>query len=184
MRLARPIAITATMFTALLAPSTNVSHAASTLRIEQFAPLPCSVACPHWDAAMAAGYDVCADPFPQGSFDETVMRMTSQEGAVEIDAYSHIDYDTFLCTNTEPRVLMEPLAHVYTEDCGSHFGPRWPVGCSEHLRLGWRALQDANGGTGDEFIIVSYNWSDTAPLMVVVSGPAEIVDDRYEARAP
>jgi hypothetical protein len=171
----------AALLAALTSPSALTAHAASPLRIEQSAPLPCAAACPYWEVSSAAGYDVCANPFPRGSFDETVMRITSTEGVVEIGAYPFIDYDTFLCTNTQPRVLIHSLAH-YREECGAHFGFYWPLGCSEHQALTWGGLQAANGRTGDQFVILSYNWSDTASLLVSVSGPAEIVDDSYEAR--
>lgn len=181
---------------AVTTPSSAVANS-STLSIEHYAPIPCAVACGYWDVSGAAGFSAC-NSFPAGSYDQTLLRFTETTGVVDVETRPAVDYDTFLCTVGDPPVLIDSCRSftscVRTRDAhhgvaglggspgGCTIGPcLCLVGCPEYLSLTWQALQNANGGTSDEFRVVSSNWSDHAPLPITIRGPAEIVDDTFVA---
>lgn len=152
------------------------------MAVEHFAPLPCSVACAYWDAPDAAGYNECGNPFPEGSYDESTFRLTRQTGVVHIEAHSVNDYDSFICTDTDPRVLVSPVGGGCCDPCDGIAGNNaiaWA--CVERGDLTYSGLAASNGGANDRFVIISYNWSDTEPLPVKLWGPVEIIDDSFEA---
>ena len=157
----------------LLAPTG--SSAAETMRIEHFAPVPCTVSCGYFLDAVGAG--PCATPFPKGSYDFTIMQMTAQTGIVHIEARPTIDYDTFVCSLHGEQLLQGD--HI-GQDCTHDEGPV-ALGCLEFYDISWNALT-ATGDDSGRFMIVSYNWLDIAALPITVTGPAEIVDDTYDAR--
>lgn len=169
------------------APSTNASEP---IQLEHFAPLPCSVACAYWDAGGAAGFDECAKPFPAGSYDVTRLRITEDRQVVQIDATSVIDYDTFACTTEGRRI--DFLACGRMQKCSQTGGrcngvagiDEIAVGCTETIWLTLNALHGANDGLNDEFLLISYNWSDYAPLPITITGPAEVIDDSFDATIP
>jgi hypothetical protein len=170
----------------LSALSIRTSQAQERIEIEHFAPIPCATACPHWDYTTAAGLDVCANPGPPKSFDETIVRITGS-AVVRIDAYSYIDYDTFICTDEAQSRQVDPLACAtglrcssIPEDCYSPIGTQdLGIGCAERYDVSLAMLRAA-GSEADTFRIVSYNWSDIAPLPITISGPAEIVWDELD----
>lgn len=167
----------------LIGPS---SAAATDLSIEHFAPVPCSVACAYWDAPSAAGFNECANPFPPGSYDLTRLRFTDED-LIRITATSAVDYDTFVCTtNLEPLTIMtcgrlQKCSQVPEPCTGSPAPNLLAIGCTERITLSLNWLHATNGGINDEFLLISYNWSDYAPLPITITGPAEILDDTYEA---
>lgn len=146
------------------------------------APLPCSVACAYWDAPDAAGYNECGNPFPQGSYDESTFRLTSRNGVVHIQTYPVYDYDSFVCTDTEPSVLVTTMAPGCCYPChGIGGNTAIALACEEGTDLTYSGLVAANAGANDRFVIISYNWSDTEPLPVKLWGPVELIDDSFEA---
>lgn len=154
-----------------------------TLTVTQYAPVPCSTACAYWDAAAAAGADVCAQPFPAGSYDQTTFEIAGEEALVEIRTRSVWDYDSFVCTDTEPSRLVASLANLLNGDChtGTVAGRALlPLGCVEWgtFTLAW--LHEVNGGVNDRFIVRSYNWSDVEPLPIDLWGPIQLIDDTFE----
>lgn len=169
-----------------VAPATATTEPA--LQIEQYAPLPCTVACPYWDVAETAGFDACSAPFPQGSFDVTRFRITGP-GLVRIAATSVVDYDTFLCTTGPEQEHATTCrgSQVCTwvpQRCNGLAGvDAIAVGCTEQLFITLGELHVRNGGINDEFLLRSYNWSDYAPLPITLTGPVEVIDDSYEATA-
>ena len=164
----------------------GVAASPPSITLEHSAPLPCTVACAYWDVAGATGANECSAPFPSGSYDKTLLRLTSQRGVAHFEMRSEIDYDTFFCTNTDPPVLIHDLAqHVGPADCAGIAGidhDVLAVGCLEFRDLTYSGLVAANGGVNEmEFIVISYNWSDPGSLPVHIWGPVEVLDDSFEA---
>lgn len=167
---------------ALISPGTA---SAMPLTLEHEAPVPCSVACAYWEGGDAAGFDVCTKRFPPGSYDYTTLRMTA-DGIAHVQATSVIDWDTFVCTTDGQRLMVAcgrlEKCTLPGDGCSGVAGQRAvAVGCTEQKFITLNDIHAANGGANDEFILLSYNWSDYAPLSITVSGPAEIVDDSYDA---
>lgn len=155
----------------------------ATVSVTHSAPIPCAVACGYWDAPSAAGFDECSNPFPTGSYDETTFRLTSLTDVVHIQAWSRIDHDHFVCTDTEPRVLVQAIANLCCEPCDGIAGEgALAIGCTDSVDLTWSGLSAANDGANDRFIVMSYNWSDTGSSLIDLWGPVEIIDDSHEAR--
>lgn len=171
-------------YAALVPTSSRATEAPPLFTLEHAAPLACTVMCAYWDAPGAAGYNECSRPFPDGSYDQTLLRLTSRQGVVRFEMRSEIDYDSFICTNTEPPVLVPAFLDPIGDNCSGITGRGDPiaVGCLERLDLHHSALVAANGGVNEmEFIVISYNWSDTGSLPVNVWGPVEVIDDSFEA---
>jgi hypothetical protein len=182
--------VTGLLVVGALAPLRATASIPPEVTVEHFAPIPCSVACAHWEAPDAAGFDACADPFPAGSYDFSTFRLTATSGVVTIEARSVIDYDTFVCTTTEPSVHVGTVGSCgwrakctsIGDECTGIAGrDALAVGCIERKSVTWSALTAANGGANDEFRLISYNWSDTAPLPIGLWGPVALVDDSYDA---
>lgn len=157
------------------------ADAAPLITVEHDAPLPCAVACPYWEPGSLAGFDECAEPFPEGSYDYTTFRLTSATEVVHIEARSVIDYDTFVCTDTEPSVLVDRELDFATWCPIRVRGSNVHVGCIEDFDITLDTLHAKNNGVNDRFRVISYNWADIAPLLVRLRGPVEVVDDTYEA---
>lgn len=156
------------------------------ITVTHTAPVPCVVACAYYDVPESAGFHACNDPFPPGSFDRSRFRFTGN-GIIVIETRPVIDYDTFVCTVTEPSYGIGacgfPFKCTYGTDSCTQVAGRDEIliGCPEYIDLTLNLLHAVNGGANDEFFVVSYNWSDHAPLPVTVTGPAELLDDSYEA---
>jgi hypothetical protein len=172
-----------------LAAITQPANAAIT--ITHKAPLPCAVMCAYWDVPSTAGFNECAAPFPEGSYDVTKMRLGNNgTGLVSISAKSTIDYDTFICTDTDPSQLVVSLANIVGEDCDGIGGrSAVAIGCLEEGNLTYSALVTANGGINEfSFRLYSYNWSDNdvLPVNITTSGGQTVIvtDDSYEAACP
>lgn len=164
-------------------PAQAMHQGPPTLTFTQAAPVPCLAACANWDAPEALGYDVCAKPFPPGSFDETTLRITSN-GVVSVSTRSMDDYDSLVCSDTEPRMLITQLANQLAEVCtGGTLGIFMVgMGCPESGDVTLASIRATTGDpTADRFVLVSYNWLDAAALPVTMWGPVEIIDDSYEA---
>lgn len=145
------------------------------ITVTHTAPLPCSYAC---GGEREAGFDLCGNPFPEGSYDKSTFRLTSSSGVTTVEARYQIAWFSVICTDTEPSVLV-------TSACGLCYGCDGiaaATDCSEWIDLTWSGLMAANGGANDRFIVMSYNWSDTEPSTVKLWGPVELVDDSYDAR--
>lgn len=167
------------------------AQANSRVWIEHEAPVPCSIACPYWDAPRAAGFDPCAAPFPQGSWDETTLTFVS-DGFASIETQPWLDYDTFVCTDTTPRRLVASLARPLelpptargasrTEACITGSCCPANMGCAEDGWISRTQLHRVNGGANDRFVVVSYNWFDYQSLPIRITGSVEIVDDTFTA---
>lgn len=166
---------------ASLAAVTPQANAAITLT--HSAPIPCAVMCAYWDAPGAAGFNECSAPFPEGSYDKTTLKLTSTTGVVHIEAQSPIDYDSFICTDTNPPVLVQTLANTVGDPCEGLAGNNAAaVGCLESGDLTYNGLVAANGGVNEfNFILISYNWSDNGELPITITGPAVVLDDTFTA---
>lgn len=164
-------------------PARANQPAASTVRVEQYAPVPCVVACPYWEPTPELPPDICNTPTPPGSFDKTVFEVTDPTRVVVVEAWSSIDYDSFVCTDTEPSVLVKPFEIWW--GCPSPFIPVFDVylGAGEGVEFMLERLHRANGGANDRFVVISYNWSDVESLPVVAKGPVALVDDSFDATA-
>ena len=173
------------LFLSLSNAAASHGRGPATVSVTHSAPIPCTVACGYWEAPSAAGFNECENPFPEGSYDETTFRLTSTTDVVHIQAWSRIDHDHFICTDTEPRVLVQAIANLCCEPCDGIAGEgALAIGCTESGDLTWSGLSAANDGANDRFIVMSYNWSDTGPSLVDLWGPIEMLDDSYEARLP
>lgn len=180
----RLVAVTA-LFGALGVWPAQATHdrGSPTVTLTQTAPLPCLAICAHWETPNALGYDVCAKPFPPGAYDETTLRITGS-GVVSVQTQPVDDYDSFICSDTEPRVLIAQLGNLLAEVCsGGTLGPFMAsMGCRESGDITLAIIRAATGDpTADRFVLVSYNWLDAAALPVVMWGPVEIIDDSFEA---
>lgn len=162
------------------APPALATHTPPTrVQVEQYAPLPCTIACPNMDTGATVFGDVCNASGPAGSVDKTVFEITDPTHPVVIETQPDVDYDSFVCTDTEPSVLVTPLV---VEWCC----PMWlpgPVdvylGCPEVADVSLEQVHRFNGGANDRFVLVSYNWSDPSPLPVRINGAVRVVDDSY-----
>ena len=156
---------------------------AATVNLTHSAPIPCAVMCAYWDAPGAAGFNECSAPFPEGSYDKTTLKLTSTTGVVHIEAQSPIDYDSFICTDTNPPVLVQTLANTVGDPCEGLAGNNAvAVGCLESGDLTYSGLVAANGGVNEfNFILISYNWSDNGVLPITLTGPVEVLNDNFEA---
>lgn len=157
-----------------------------TVSVVHHAPIPCAVMCANWEIPTTAGADVCSDPFPPGSHDESIYRFTDTPGWITVTTSPVMDYDTYVCTDTQPRRLVATLANNLAELCAG--GPIPGVGvtgwsCPESGVVTLAALHAVNGGENDRFVLISYNWSDLYPLPVELWGPVELVDDSYDPTA-
>lgn len=166
----------------LLLAVPSAAQAATEIRVEHRAPVPCAVTCANWEPARSAGYDVCDRPFPPGSFDRSTFRITEGQRLVSVTSHFAADYDLFLCTDTEPSVLF-PVGCLSGQKCMD-----WNcqptvilyIGCRESLELSLESLHRVNGGANDRFRVVSMNWLDPGSAHVSVRGPVELVDDSFE----
>lgn len=156
---------------------------AANVELIHSAPVPCAVACAYWESASTAGFNECSAPFPEGSYDKTLLKLTSTTGVVHIEAQSAIDYDSFICTDTNPPVLVQTLANGLGDPCQGLAGNNAvAVGCLETGDLTYSGLVSANGGVNEfNFILISYNWSDNSVLPITLSGPVAVLNDTYTA---
>lgn len=169
----------AAVLSVVIAPAHASSEGAETIEIEQHAPVPCAIACPYWDGPRAAGFDACSNPtLPRGIWDETTFEITEDAPPVSIGAWSTYDYDSFVCTDTEPRRLLISMANSINDRC-TFAGNYYP--CPESASFTRSHLRAANGGVNDRFVLVSYNWWDPGALTVQIGGPVTVLDDSYEA---
>lgn len=166
------------------------SAQAATVNLTHTAPVACAVMCPYWDVPEALGYSPCTDPFPEGSYDESVLKFTSntQTAAIDILAQSQMDYDTFVCSDTDPRVEVANFANIVDQECEGVLGPT-PVaslGCTETGTITYSGLVAAIGfpPPGDRFVVMSYNWSDTFNNEIRLTGPVALVSDNFTAGLP
>lgn len=167
------------VLSALPAQPASATHSHPTkTHVVQNAPLPCTVACASWVPDMLSPEAQCHTPGPQGSFDRTVFEITEPTRWITIETYPNIDYDSFLCTDTEPSRLIEPLV---PDCCGGLTRGIYHVGCYEEASIHLGDVHRVNGGENDRFVLVSYNWLDNSSLPVQLTGPVRIVDDSFEA---
>lgn len=160
------------------APAGVGARPAPPVQVTHRAPLPCAEACSIEIRRTTLGRGPCADSAPAGSFDQTVLTLTG-DGTVDLETGGNIDYDTYVCTDTEPSVLVEDLF----EECYGH--APWSdhgIGCSEAGSFTRSQLLEANGGANDRFRIRSFNYADIDAISIRVWGPVSMVDDSYEAR--
>lgn len=166
--------------TSLMALSGGGAQASEPIEVEHYAPLPCTVLCPHWDVAELAGYSPCPDPFPAGSYDQTTFRFTTEDpdALVSIVAKPEVDYDTYVCTATEPSLEVANGANLLGTPCDDPFGLK---GCEEHIQVTQGLVASRTSWVSTDFIVRSYNWSDIGSQSIRVEGPVEIVDDSFIA---
>lgn len=161
-------------------PAGCTDRTAGPCEFTQSAPLPCTVACSYWDAGGAAGYDEC-NPFPEGSYDMTKIEIFGT-APVQIEAQSPIDYDSFICSNTPVKVLIQTMANNVGDPCEGVAGNNQvAIGCLETGSITLDALEAEQGAGNPYFWLISYNWSDNGQLPVKMSGPARIDNDHYQA---
>lgn len=173
------LVLTAVLFLTLASSGTRASES---LHLEHYAPLPCTAVCSFWDHTQALGYGLCERDFPEGSYDQTVLRITNPTGTVKIWAYPPVDYDTVACSDTEPSRLVATPDPFERCNCGIAGCWPLPVPCRESLEIRWADVARIDPDTTGRFRLVSYNFSDAGSLTIRGSGPVDVVDDSYEAK--
>lgn len=160
------------------------------IEIVHTAPLSCTAVCPHWDAPDLMGYSPCSNPFPQGSFDQSIFRFSGlgTERSVDIEARYDLDWQVFICSATDPPREVGRL-RTLAKNCGTGVEPvDWftslPVGCVDEATLTERVVLLNTDGTTSDFIVRSYSWLAASPVHISLDGDVELVDDSYEASLP
>lgn len=142
------------------------------------APIPCSVLCPHWD--LEDNGRICNGPNTPGTYDQTYFGWLadSELAFAGFIIEPTVDYDIFVCSATEPSVLVSGANLVGT--CSGLGVPGVPIGCRDQILLSRRAVLEATQGSTDAFFLRSFNWSDIGPAPIQVWGPIQITDDDFE----
>lgn len=157
------------------------------IEVTHTAPLPCTIVCPYYDAPEALGYSPCAEPFPKGSWDETTFRFTrtTPDAAFYILAMPYMDYDTFVCSDTQPRVEVASFNGLCCAPCEGPVGPTpaFSLGCGEDGTITYMGLKYALGYAPEDprFVLMSYNWSDVGSNHITLEGDVELVSDDFTA---
>ena len=152
-----------------------------TLSVVHEAVLPCTLACAYY-LPSESGFDECEPP-ASGSHDVSTFRMTSDRGLVTVHAWPELDWDMFLCTDTEPSTLIQCLGcnsfDMY--ECRGPGGNTTHLGCEIYDYITWSGIEAASPGSNGRFRLVSYMWLDRAPLPINLWGSVELIDDSFEA---
>jgi len=183
-------------------PFNTAPHAKVTHR----APIPCHFVCPYWTDGPGGNRqgDFCPAEEPVGTFDKTLFRIQNTPAgvapqntdAIDVWSKSDIDYDSWVCTDTNPPRLIVSMANILADECEGFFGQESlvPVGCEEHgvFTVGELRQVSANP-SATRFWVVTYNWLDTSSITLELWGSNAngnpkniigIVDDSYVAGCP
>jgi hypothetical protein len=157
--------------------------AQASIEVLHEAPVACAAACAYWGVPGALSYSECENPFPEASWDQTTFAFypTQEDPWAEITVESHLDYDSFVCTNTSPSLTVMSLSSALYEQCYGRVAgdAQTPFGCREHAILTWQVLIASVGFPPPDrsFIVRSFNWLDPGEARVTVSGQVGLVDD-------
>lgn len=163
------------LMTALVAAWPTTASAAE-LTVVHEAPIPCAVVCPYWHGEVA-GFDVCANPGPPGSYDDTMLMFTETDrrSVIGYSMEPTFDHDIFICTATEPSREVTGWACVCPPpECT---GPYYTYGCREEGVILYEALKATNGSPDPRFLVRTFNWLDPDPRVTVnLSGPVALAE--------
>src|ERR1051325_6257437 len=127
--------------------------------------VPCAVACAYWDAASAAGYRPCENPFPDLSYKDVVTQPAPTPPAgkkmiLDFTTTPDTDWDTWICTllsnGSHNGGELAAGANILGELCANRWAPDTPVpvGCEEEA--------EAPAEAGIRYVLRASNWSPTA----------------------
>jgi len=159
--------------------STAISRA-DVIEITHHAPLPCAVLCANWEIPETVGFDVCNEPFPPGSYDQTSFSFTGEHRPRMADLVMHsIDYDMFVCTDSKPSVRLEGACICLPEDCLQVWNVWTALGCRESMTVAEAWVLHASGGKTSDFVVRTFNWSDPGRAQITVRGHVAVKDDTF-----
>lgn len=158
---------------------------ASEIEIVHEATVPCAIACGY--GLSEAGFDPCSNPSPAASYDQTHFAFDTQQPHprfADMVASSELDYDTFICTDTDPPVYVD-VVHCSTRrwqcvptTCTGPV-PGVSIGCDESLRVTQAQVLAASDLATSDFIVRSFNWLDRGVVTIAIDGAVFVTDDSF-----